>query len=277
MEGNNVPYTPEALSRLPREELRHLLADELNKDTSDIDDVFVRLLLSELNIRGTDPAFCDDETVDTACEKFRMDTENTQKPQKRGYQRWMLAAASIVLVLCILFFALPGTAQADDVQDVLSWWSDSVFRFFKQGKQINVQTYVYETDHPGLQQIYDTVTELGITEPVVPSWIPDGLELAELKPIQTAADHGVFAKLLSKKQHILILMTLRTGEMTLQHEKDESLVNIWDLAGCEHYVVSNENERIVTWVKNGVECILSTDCPEEDVYKIIKSIYTSED
>ena len=41
--------------------------------------------------------------------------------------------------------------------------------------------YVFETDHPGLQQIYDAVVEMGVTEPVVPMWVPEGYDLVEYK------------------------------------------------------------------------------------------------
>ena len=63
----------------------------------------------------------------------------------------------------------------------------------------------------------------------------------------------------------------------LQHEKKAESVAVWNLAGVDHYVISNNNTWIITWVINNIECTITTDCPEEDVYRLIKSIYTSED
>lgn len=270
-------YTQETLSRLPREELRRMLTAELHKDASDADDAFVRLLLTELQARGSDPVFTDDDAVVSACEKFQADVEKAQKPRKRWYHSWMVTAASVVLVLGILFFALPSVAQAGNIKAVLGWWSDSVFQFITPGEKPLVQEYVFETDHPGLQQLYETITELGITEPIVPSWIPAGFALTELKVQQIAEVYEIYAKFTSEEQHILIIMIPNLGKVAFQHEKDENLVNIWDLAGREHYVMSNINEQVVTWMANGIECTITTDCTKEDVYKIIKSIYTSED
>lgn len=276
MEGNNAQYTPEALTGLTRGELRRMLAAELHKDTTCMDDNLVRMLLRALEARGPDPAFADDSAVEAACEKFRADTQKAQRLRKRWYQSRMLKAASAVLVLGILFFALPGAAQADNIQEVLCWWSDSVFQLFTPGKHPTVQEYVYETDHPGLQQIYDTVTELGITDPVVPSWVPEGFELTELKTYQFAENLSIYANLESNGKTVLITMTIRDASMALKHEKDENTITIWDLAGYEHYVISNKSEQIVTWIANGLECTINSDCSEEDVYRIVKSIYTSE-
>lgn len=269
-------YTLEALARLPREELRWLLAEELHKDTEQIDDALVRLLLAESKYRGPDPNFIDDVAVEVACEKFWTDIEQTPKPQNYWYQSWMLKVASVVLVLGILFFALPTAAQAGNVQDLLGWWSDSVFRLFTSGKQIRTQTAAYETDHPGLQQIYDTVTELGITEQIVPRKLSKEIELTELKTVQMLGDTTLHARLSSKKNELLFSVIVHSEQAMLQHEKTAENVSVWDLVGIEHYVISNTEELIITWVIDKIECTVITDCPEEDVYDFIKSIYTLE-
>ena len=76
-------YTQEALARLPREELRRILVEELHKDTKQIDDAFVRMLMTELQTRGADPVFVDDDAVVAACEKFRVATQSKQTSPKR--------------------------------------------------------------------------------------------------------------------------------------------------------------------------------------------------
>jgi hypothetical protein len=93
-------YTPEELARLPREELRQMLAEELNKEPTKIDDVFVRSLLAELQARGNDSAFADNDTVEAACEEFRAVTSKKQTPKKPWYQNWMLKVASVINNYC---------------------------------------------------------------------------------------------------------------------------------------------------------------------------------
>lgn len=279
MEEINTIHTSESLSSLSREELRQQLAAQLQKDTSEINVALVTLLRKELESRDPDPALSDDTAVEFACEKFRRDTEKAQKTKKhRSRNRW-IAAASVVLVMGLLFFTLPATAQARDIQGVLTWWSDSVFQFFVPGKTPNLHAQVHERNHAGLQQIFNALTELGITDPVVPSWVPEGFALVELKTNKANGDDSVVACLVNSDRSIFISVARHDNDATaFQHEKNENgIIDIWDLSGNEHYVISNMEQLIVTWVTNGIECTITTDCTEEEVYSIVKSIYTSED
>ena len=274
MEGNE--YTRESLARLPREELRRLLTEELRKDTQQIDDVLVRNLLAELQVRGADPSFVDDDAVTAACEKFRIDTESERAPKKRWYQYWLLKVAAVVLVLGVLFFSLPA-AEARSVPEVLSWWSDNLFQFFRPGSKANIEEYVFKTNHPGLQEIHDAVTEAGITVPIVPSQLSDEFILEELKVSQLEEDTSLFARLESDRKEILFTAITHSEQAMLQHEKKAESIAVWDIADIDHYVIYNTDTFIITWVTDNIECTITTDCPEEDVYRLICSIYTSED
>ena len=264
--------TREALARLPRPELRRMLQEELHKDTQAADDAFVRLLLAELQTRGEDPAFTDDAAVAAACESFQA----AIPAQKRWYQHWMLKAASAVLVLGILFFSIPA-AQAKSVPDVLTWWSDSLFQLFRPGSKPNIEEFVYQTDHPGLQEIYDTVVDAGITAQIVPSDLSDEFQLTELKIAYLQGDVSLHTRLATDRNEILLTIISHSQESMFQHEKKAESITVWNIAGIDHYVISNNKTLIVTWVTENIECTITTDCPEEDVYRLIESIYTSED
>lgn len=275
MQVNN--HSQESLTRLPREELRRMLAEELNKEPANADDTLVRTLLAELQARGADPAFVDDDAVAAACEKFRTATPTKQPSPKRWYQHWMLKVASVLLTLGILFFALPPAAEAGDTGSVLTWWSDSLFQLFRPGSKPNIEEYVFKTDHPGLQQIYDAATEVGITVPIVPQKLSNEFKLIEHNVFQLQENITIYARLASGSHKILYMAIAQNQQSMLQHEKKAESVAVWNLAGVDHYVISNNNTWIVTWVTDNIECTITTDCPEEDVYRLIKSIYTSED
>ena len=270
-------HTPEALTRLPREELRRMLAEELNKEPTKIDDVFVRSLLAELQARGSDPAFTDDDAVAAACAKFRAATKKKQTPKKPCYQNRMLKAASVVLILGVLFFALPTAAEAKNIPDVLTWWSDSLFQFFRPGSKPNVEEYVYTTNHPGLQEIHDAVTEAGITTPIVPSKLSDEFKLTEHCIFQLEEDISINSRLVSDRYKIIFTAITHSDKSMFQHEKKAESIAVWNIADIDHYMISNNQTLIVTWVTDNIECAITTDCPEEDVYRLICSIYTSED
>ena len=270
MEPNNAYRLAELESR----QLRELLQTEVKKPLAEIDPDLVLALRRELN--GRKPELADDEAVEEACDKFRR--EMAAKPRRRWFQSSFLKVASILLVLSIMLAAVPRVAEAQSLKDVLTRWTDRMFQFFDPGEQeFAAEDYEFRTDNPDLQKIYDAVTELGVTQPVVPMWIPSGYILKDLVVFDFEEDTSVFACLTNEDNCILITITVITGETSFQHEKNLQNVKVLELSGIEHYIISNVNEKIVTWMTNGIECSIVADCQEEDLNRLLESIYIPED
>ena len=273
----NKALTGEELERLGTEALRQRLLEETGKNLCDIDGDAVRAVLMELESRGKDPALTDDAHVRRACRQYR-EAVGGRRHKRCGYRGWLVTAASVVLVLGLLLFALPGTASAGKLGAVLAGWTDSIFQFFTPGEPAySAEEYVFRTDNPGLQQIYDAATELGITEPVVPMWIPEGFELEELEAFQFYEDVSLYASLNRDHEHLFLSAVFRENIETLQHEKNLQAVAILEVAGIDHYIIPNKENYVVTWMTGNIECSITTDCREEDIHKMVKSIYTPEE
>ena len=272
---NRENYSPEALSKLSREYLRGMLAAELRKEPAQLNGERIRALRQELARRGPDPALEDDAAVEAACGKFLAETSGTRPIRKRICRSFLTVAASLLL-LTALFFALPKAAEANDIKNVIGWWNDSVFQFIKPGETPIEEEYVFQTDHPGLQQIYDAVADLGITVPIVPTILPKEYELVELKAFTLQGDKSMHSCLICEDSIVQFTIAINNEEVVLRHEKNSKDVAVWDIHGIEHYVIFNTDGIIVTWVKDQIVCTVTANCPEEDVYDLIKSIYTSE-
>ena len=277
MEWNKTTYSSEELAVLDADELARLLQTQLQKPASELDDDLVRLLLRELEARGKDPALADDTAVEMACEQFRRDTLKNANKKQKWYRSWLITAASVAVVLGILLFTLPGTAVAENVGGVLARWTDSVFQFFAPGQPAYAaEDYVFETDHPGLQQIYDKVVELGITDPIVPMWVPKDYLLQELKDYQMADDYVVVACFENTDKYIVFTIIVHSSEVPLQYEKNEENINVIELKNNKYYIMANDSNNVATWMTNNNECSIAADCSEEEIIRILKSIYSPE-
>lgn len=277
MEWNKTTYSSEELAVLDADELARLLQTQLQKPASELNDDLVRLLLRELEARGKDPALADDTAVEMACEQFRRDTLKNANKKQKWYRSWLITAASVAVVLGILLFTLPGTAVAENVGDVLARWTDSVFQFFIPGQPAyEAEEYVFETDNPGLQQIYDEVVAMGITDPVVPMWVPEGFELEKCEAFSFYEDISIAATIKNENKYVIISFALIRDIIPLQHEKTLENIAIIEAGGIEHYVIPNKDNYSVTWISNNIECSVVTNCREEEMHKIIQSIYFPE-
>ena len=90
-------------------------------------------------------------------------------------------------------------------------------------------------------------------------------------------DISINSRLVSDRYKIIFTAITHSDQSMFQHEKKAESIAVWNIADIDHYVISNNKTLIVTWVIENIECSITTDCPEEDVYRLIKSIYTSED
>ena len=259
--------------QLPAEELDQILQAELEKEHPN--EEVALPILQILEEREKDYPVEKTPEVLALLEKIRKhETSSKQSKSKRGL---IAGIAALAAVVCIVVMAIPRTVGADSVMDVLFRWTGSIFEFFtpEQDATNPPVDYLFETENPGLQQLYDKVTELGVTESVVPMWLPEGFVLSELKELPMPGGNNVHGKFENGSQIITITYRIST-EITATFEKEETGVELFEASDISHFIVDNDNNLSATWTIDGVKCLLSADVLREDLYAIIKSIYRSE-
>jgi len=267
----------EVWKKMSTEELDELLHMELHKDLPD--DEHVRGILSVLEEREHScPVEITDE-VQAAWEKYKRAMEapkvlECEKPARS--RKWIVGAAAAAAVLVVLF--APRTVGAESVFQVLYRWTAETFEFISPGERVTNTKgeYAFETDNPGLQQVYDKVVEMGITEPVVPMWLPEGYELTELSVSARQSGEMIYAAF-SRENMLISLSYFITGnEVANQYEYQNGSAEEYQVADTTHFVISNENKVNIVWRAENVECFIVSSLSKEEIYKMIKSIHRRE-
>ena len=263
----------EAWEQCSTPELEERLQAELEKHPPEDDRVL--LLLHILEDREAKSPLKLTSQEEEALERYR---QKSTKQKKRRYG-WLSIAASVVLVFALALIAVPQEASAESFWGMLQRMTDSVIGYFSPEDKFDdaEETYVFTTDHPGLQQVYDAVVELGVTEPVVPMWLPDGFLLDEFRIFQTPATNCVNAIFKSNENEIIYRIDVFGGEPAHQYYKDEAQYETWELEGCSYQVARNNDLWVVIWEKENIICAITVDCQEETLQTILESIYVMED
>ena len=257
--------------QLPTEELDHILQAELEKEHPN--EEVVLPILHELEERERNlHVERTPEVLEISQKLGKYETSSKQSIHKR---RWLTVAAAAVAVVCIVVMALPQTVGAESFIDVLFRWTSSIFEFIDPDKSYPNADGDFATNNPGLQQLYDKVTELGVTELVVPMWLPEGFELSVLQVSPAPRGNKVYGEFMNDSNTIVITYLI-SADISSKIEKDEAGIELFEFRKIRHFIVENDDTLSVTWTVDGVKCLLNANVAKGDLYNIIKSVYRSE-
>lgn len=269
----NETFLHKAWSEMPTEQLDEQLQQELQKENPEEE-----VVLGIMRVIQEREADCSEEITDEVCDAWEKYSEMADSPKKNSRKRMWFVSVAAAAIICIVSMAIPQTVGAESILDVFFRWTESVFEFFAPGQDATNPPVAYEfqTDHPGLQQVYDKVTELGVTEPVVPMWVPEGYKLIELKSTQMLNGSRVYATFRLNDSSIMLAYQISVEVIPMQYEKENSAVEAYEYANVCHFIMANDENILVTWAVDGAECSVSADLERDDLYKMIDSIYRKE-
>ena len=281
MNIDNKNLRSEELETLSSQQLDQLLHRELEKDVPNAEVVIPILHILEERDSSELANKVDTETVwkayQDSLKKDAPISENSTRKKRKTY-RWIGRVAAIAAIVGILITAVPKAMGAENIFEILGRWTQTIFEFFNPTDSTEpLEEYVFKTDHPGLQQIYDAVTEQGVTRPVVPRWVPEGFVLDELKTMPVRGGKKLYAVLKDDIRFITIAIEIYNENRSNQYTKDDTSVGKYELDGVTHYTMVNEENLQVVWVVENLECVIRSNCQEEILYRVLTSIYVEVD
>lgn len=256
--------------QLPTEELDLILQAELEKEHPN--EEVVLPILQILEEREKDyPVENTPEVFDLLKKLNEHETSSKQTKNRRSWGGWVAALAAVA---CIVVMAIPRTVGAESIFGVLFRWTSSIFEFVDPDdtKSYPNTDSAFVTENPGLQQLYDKVTEMGVTESVVPMWLPEEYELVELKETQVFDGRKIYGKFENGNNTVMITYRV-TDEIPVKFEKEDSDFEVFEAGDVSHFIMDNDENLSVKWNVECVECSIVADIDKEDVYNVIKSIY----
>jgi len=279
MEENNMALR-EGLEQLPTERLDEMLNAELREKAPDTD--LIRLILKVLRQREKDVHTQITPQMQAAWEEYVRGCAEDDKyfAEQRAAKRrgWVIRAAAIAAVVALLILTIPPAMGAGNTFELIGRWAEDVIAFFAPTEPEDTQSaYIFQTDNPGLQQVYDEVVKLGVTDPVVPMRIPAGYELLELKLLNYPTKIRVYARFFDGSEYISLTIDVFGANAIPTYETDDTdSVNV-ELAGIDHEITSNDGGWVAVWERENVQCSLTVDGQEDILYDMLESIYMTED
>lgn len=283
MELNKKPYLREELERMSTGQLEEMINTEMEREQLDAD--LIRTLMDILNERHRQAAKPHTQQELQAWEQYQRDCALEEKKIKARKKRKMWryiqrgAVAAVLVIACLGFITVPRASGANNFLDFLTKWTDNVFAIFGPSNADDVarQEYVFQTDNPGLQEVYDEVAGMGVTDPVVPMKLLDGAVLDELKVTHTRTRTYIHARFFAEDVVIFLEYSLYGTDALKEYSWDTTNAEKYECNGISHDIISNDGYWAAVWTRENLVCYVAVDCQEDVLYDILRSIYTTED
>ena len=273
MPDKRITFLRGMLDRMDTRQLDEMLQAELEREQPDGN--AVRMLLSVLEDREDDAHPETTPEVDAAWQQYIARTNSASKGMGR---KPLLKAASVGVVLALLFAAVPQTAEAGNIWNRLVRWTSSVYELFSPDEERTApEEYVFRTDNPGLQQVYDTLVAHGVAEPVVPMWLPEGYELVECKTYSVDARMQILATFSDGERTFVFSLYIYDNNISKRYYLDDDNIVVFEKNGTVFSQMRNDGKWVIIWTKDNIECSIATDCQEDVLRTILRSIYPMED
>lgn len=192
-------------------------------------------------------------------------TENTRMRRSlRGILR--VACIAAVLIVILLAGSITAYAMGFDVWGAMAQWTQDVFGLAAPGED----SIYPEDDDPR-----KTLEEYGITESVLPNWIPEGYEYSGIEVSDTPMRKMLDITYSNGHNEIWLTIAVLTDSSMRTYEKDAENATIYIANGIEHYIATNLDVTNIVWATSTCECAISGNFSLEVAQQMITSIYGS--
>lgn len=260
----------ETLEDMDTPALDKRLQETLAKE--DTDSNLVRRIAHVLEERDRDTSVELSPEVQALFDQFVR--QGQRRTAKRSWGRSAAILITAVVAVFLMLMALPGEAQAGSWWDRIVQRSEEIFEFIRHRNASEERgEYKFQTDNPGLQEAYDAVSGLGVTDPVVPMWLPEGYVLEEIREIPLKTKTLEYARFVSGDKYITYKAYVYSTEDGCEYNIDEKNVVEHESAGVTHYIMQNNDKCVSVWTKKNVECSLTIDGSKDFMCEVLDSIY----
>lgn len=221
------------------------------------------------NYLGREPIFGAEESAQGA------DKEQTShitvvgtRPHSRSNVRMGLVAA--VVVALMLAGTVTAYAFGYDLWGAVAKWTSETFGLTYQGNPTSHQPV--DPDSEVYTDLQSALIYHGITDKLVPTWLPKGFVMEEL---YVEEDKSYFYASYFNDTNLMIGITIssiRTGDSAVYEKSDEPVDKLY-VDGVMHYIMSNNTSVTAVWMNANFECSIFGDVGRDEMEEMIQSIY----
>lgn len=191
-------------------------------------------------------------------------------PAKKKPLRWLRSLSAVAAVLAIILLgSVTAKAFGCDIWEAVVQWTQETFHFGDSRRTDDAPKIGNDLPYASLQ---DALLEDEITQPLVPTWIPDNYQLADITIEETPLQDVYYAQYNSGGKELMITICSHLNSTPQYVEQSDDFVEIYEVAGVEYYFFSNYEKVRIAWVRDSYECSILGELTIEEAKLMIDSI-----
>lgn len=285
-DGKSQAFTPHQLEEWSDEQLRQMLLAQMEAEEVDVE--LVRSITAILASREEEKGH--EIEAHSAYKTFQQEYAGTPAlfpeasanaetavkgnsvPQQYRPHRF-IKAVIVAAVIMALFLGTTIVANASglDLWGIITRWTKDVFG-------IRGESSYSSSIHPEEADVYyhlrTALAEHGVSQSVVPSYVPEGYSKEEVGFEETFEGYYAFCSLSNGENRIILrYLVSNTEQPSRYYAIDEQTPEIYTTGGIEHHIMTNEGEFFISWTNGNIVCDISGLLNYDDVILMIHSIY----
>lgn len=253
------------------------LEAEMEKEEMDTD--LVEALLEVLDEKA--PIHVRRDSPEESLRKFKMKNApmlTTEKDEKKS-RPVVRIVARVALAACLCVVMAGAVAQAcgiDLIGQFLEWREET---FVLRGTSHGGQMVLDAAPEGEYTSLAEAVAAYGIADPVVPTWIPRGMELQSVRVKEVPYAIDLTARYVGDDDRKIVskvYICLDESYFAIHSEHSEKDQPSYMVNGISFLITSNNEQYHASWVVGNCICSINGDLTESEIKQMINSIFTEE-
>lgn len=244
----------------------------LNAADEDLDLELLDLYLKQLDrCSPMEPEITAEESLQSFREKHGLLLESLESepaPKKRrSTVRMIVIAAAAALLMGLMIIQVSGV----DWMGNFARWTSEKFGFSTRDYEVITQ---WNPEYDGLRAALE---ELGITEELVPKYLPEGYRETTLRV--EPLGRTIAAVYSFEDNSIMISIDVANCPEGILVEKNTKDPEVYVAGNIEHYTMTNTDsgQFVAAWKNRDYNCAIFCVPTKDDLIRMIDSIYTEEE
>ena len=261
------------------EELQEILRKHANGELQtepDTDELYYIMEVLARRREEEDPhAFrSDEEALADFRQNYMPKAMQTGRTKVVCFPNWafkMVAAVLAIVLILVVGTSLTAEAFQVDIWGKFATWTKEIFQFTDTPQGTNATNPEIENNLE-LKSLQDALDKINVMQKLIPTWLPEGYVETNLRITESPRVRNINAIYEKDGSELIIKIRQTIGVQAEQVEKNDDLLEVYQVNGIEYYIFSNTETLNAAWSIGEYECIITGKITLEEMKKMIDSI-----